>query len=140
MHHRILPLVALLASCSLIGAGSGAAPPAPAIASVESNTLADTASIRVQCVVPAGTTCRWSAAVGGAVQPAQPDGLEATYRFLAPAPGDSVQVTGQARAVRRGLVSAGATSFSAWVRRADVPPSAPDSVIVVEIIVPPPGP
>lgn len=140
MIRRLLPLVALLASCSLIGAGAGAAPASPAIANLTATTLADTATVRVRCAVPAETTCRWQAAVGVLALPAAPDGLEATYRFVAPAPGDSVQITGTARAVRRGLLSAGVTPWSAWIVRADTPPGAPDSVIVVEIIMPPVGP
>lgn len=101
----------------------------PAVAQGQS-IAADTASVRVRCVVPASTTCRWTSSVGVA-----PDGIEAVFTFAAPAPGDSVQAVGTARAVRRGLVSATATPFAAWVKRNDVAPGAPDSVIVVEIIV-----
>lgn len=126
--------VALVAvgACGLIGAGSGKLVPAPDAVSAAAEVLADTASVRVRCTVPASTTCRWASSVGTA-----PDGIEATFKFVAPAPGDSVQVVGTARAVRRGLVSATATPFAAWVKRNDVAPGAPDSVIVVEIIVPP---
>lgn len=140
MSRRLIPVLALLGACSLIGAGSGAAPAAPAVASISASTLADTASVRVRCTVPSGTTCRWAAAVGGASQPVQADAVEVTYRFLAPVPGDSVQIVGTARAVRRGLVSVASTPWSAWVVRADAPPGAPDSVIVVEIVVPPVSP
>jgi hypothetical protein len=121
-----------LGACGLIGAGSGKAPSAPDAVGAMASVEADTARVTVRCTVPANTTCRWASTLGTA-----PDGLQATYALAAPAPGDSVQVGGSVRAVRRGLVSVGATSWSAWIKRGDVAPGAPDSVIVVEIIVPP---
>lgn len=121
-----------LGACGLIGAGSGKAPSAPDAVGAMASVEADTARVTVRCTVPANTTCRWASTLGTA-----PDGVQATYALAAPAPGDSVQVGGSVRAVRRGLVSVGATSWSAWIKRGDVAPGAPDSVIVVEIIVPP---
>jgi len=131
---RLGMMLALVAvgACATAAASSGKGPQEPREVSVAAEVLADTASVRVRCTVPAQTTCRWASSVGAA-----PDGIEALFKFAAPAPGDSVQVTGSARAVRRGLVSVTATPFAAWIKRADVAPGAPDSVIVVEIIVPP---
>jgi hypothetical protein len=119
------------------GAGRPNVLPAPNALSVVSSTAADSAIVRVRCSVGAETTCRWAATVGGATVAGIPDGLEARLAFVAPAPGDSVLVTASARAVRRGLVSAGAATAQAWVKRTDVPPGAPDSVIVIDIVIPP---
>lgn len=110
--------------------------PAPRELAAEVSSLADTAVVRFRCAVPGNVTCRW-AVTAGAQAFAPADGLEAEVRFAAPAPGDSVQVIGAARAVRRGLVSATATTKAVWVKRADVAPQAPDSVFVVQITVPP---
>jgi hypothetical protein len=127
----MLSLVFIGACATAAAAGGGKVQP-PRDVSTATAIEADTASVRVRCTVPANTTCRWASSVGAA-----PDGIEAVFKFAAPAPGDSVQVVGTARAVRRGLVSATATPFAAWVKRGDVPPGAPDSVVVVEIVVPP---
>lgn len=131
---RLGMMLSLLAvgACATAAAATGGNVQPPRDVSTMASIEADTASVRVRCTVPASTTCRWASSVGAA-----PDGLEAVFKLVAPAPGDSVQVTGTARAVRRGLVSATATPFAAWVKRGDVAPGAPDSVIVVEIIVPP---
>lgn len=126
----------LLVAC---GAGRPTLTPAPVDVAMLSAVEADSAVVRVRCQVGAATTCRWAATVGGAPITNLPDGLEARLAFVAPAPGDSVLVTATARAVRRGLVSVGAATAQAWVKRADVAPGAPDSVIVIDIIVPPVG-
>jgi hypothetical protein len=120
-----------LGACGLIGAGSGKVPPASPGVTMEITFKADTASVRMACR-PVGTVCRWTSNFGAA-----PDGPEALFKLPAPAPGDSVLVAGTAYAVRRGLVSVEPNAWSAWVKRNDVPPPAPDSVVVVEIIVPP---
>lgn len=144
MTHRILPLVALLASCSLIGAGNGAAPPtaAPVITFLTTDVRADTGSIELSCEVSSPETlCRWSAAAGGAVLAPPADGLTARFTFVSPAPGDSVLIVGEARLVRRGLVGALAEPFMAWaVRRDEAPGGKPDSVVIVRITLPPVGP
>jgi hypothetical protein len=130
---RLPLLLSLLfvGACGLIGAGSGKVPPASPGVTMEITFMADTASVRMACR-PVGTVCRWTSNFGIA-----PDGPEAVFKLPAPTPGDSVQVVGTAHAVRRGLVSVEPNNWAAWVKRNDVPPPAPDSVIVVEILVPP---
>lgn len=138
----VMALLTLLGACGLIGAGRSSPPVGVPDVAVAIAVVADSASARMGCKVPAPEmSCRWSFAVAGAALPAVPDGLEAAFKFAAPAPGDSVRVTGEARLVRRGLVANTAKTFSAWAVRTDTPPvGVPDSVFVIEITMPPVGP
>lgn len=129
----------LLVAVLLAGCGAGfqkGVVPAPSTLSTTVE-VADTARVRVGCRVPANTTCRWAVTVGGAAVAGLADGLTADLAFVAPAPGDSVEVVASARAVRRGLVSTAAATKRVWVSRPDVAPAAPDSVFVITVTVPP---
>ncbi len=130
----------LLGAFSMIGcAAAFGKPVTPAPRDVTSTVaaVADTAVVRFGCAVPQNTTCRWAATVAGVPVTGFADGLEARVALVAPAPGDSVQVVASARAVRRGLVSTQAATKAVWVKRADVAPVAPDSVLVIQVTVPP---
>lgn len=122
------------------GAGRPNVTPAPFAVTAQAVFVADTGYATFGCVVPSGSTCRWSATVNGAPAGSLPDALTATVPLTGVAVGDSVRVVAQVWKVRRGLQQADSVPpkvVAIWAKRTDVRPGAVDSVFVVQVVFPP---
>lgn len=143
MTRRLLPVLALLSACGLIGAGSGGGsrvPPTPSpdrVATAVAVTQT-TATFSGACRLHAtASTCRWEVQRNGVAVAAIPDGLTFSTTGPKPAPGDSVVY--QVRMKWVNPVGAASPGWSGWLSRTHVegfpvPPTPPTDSIVSVII------